>query len=214
MLIAAAQALRQADSPGGNHLPNRTGQVSLFRFSAKTLFELVSGRQPQLLAQALVEHLGRRETTQHADLSRNLAGGVAPPRAGVGRGQEHYVSYHLRRIGRGHHSLKERVGTSPSLIIFLQRRIGFERVLIEDAAGIGRLDERDADVEGTDLVVERFRISFERVLGRRIVSRVWGGYKPENRADIDDAPGAAGRIDGNTALVTRMTPNKLTSNRA
>ena len=47
--------------------------------------------------------------------------------------------------------------------------IRLESVLVENGANVSRLDDRDADIEGAHLVIERFRIPLDRVLGRCIM---------------------------------------------
>ena len=46
---------------------------------------------------------------------------------------------------------------------------GLNAVLVEDGAHECRLNDRDANIKGTHLVIERFRIALERVLDGRVV---------------------------------------------
>ena len=113
-----------------------------------------SDRQAELLAQGLVEYLCGGKPAQYADLLCCLACGIAPSRTGIGRGLDDRSGHDIRQIGFRHHIAKECGEVSSSAIIFIQDGIRPNPILVEDSTDERRLYNRDANIEGTNLVIQ------------------------------------------------------------
>ena len=113
-----------------------------------------SGRKVEFLAQDPVEHFGGCEAAEHADLPRCLSGRVAPFRMAIGCSLDNHCGHHIREVGRRHRfpGKCEHIGTG--LVVMRQLRIRLNGVLFKAAARVGRLNERDTDVEGPRFVVK------------------------------------------------------------
>src|SRR5206468_7461548 len=59
-----------------------------------------------------------------------------------------------------------------NLAILVELRVGLQEVGVELRLRVRRLDDRDPDAPRAQLMVERLRIAFDRVLGRRIERHV------------------------------------------
>jgi 7,8-dihydropterin-6-yl-methyl-4-(beta-D-ribofuranosyl)aminobenzene 5'-phosphate synthase len=74
-----------------------------------------------------------------------------------------------------------------NLVVFIELRVGLQKVRVELRLRVCGLDNRDSDTPRAQLMIERFRIAFDGVLGRRIERPVWHRQETQHRADVDDA---------------------------
>jgi hypothetical protein len=80
--------------------------------------------------------------------------------------------------------------------------------------GVRRSDQQHSGTGVPDLVVQRFRIAFQRVLARHVQRHVGAGTSRITELMLMIRPASGCRIAGRTAFVVRITVNRLTSNAA
>src|SRR5213594_1055918 len=100
---------------------------------------------------------------------------------------EHDVGHDAWIIGSGHHLGERLAQGSANLAILIELGVGLQEVRVELRLRICGLDDRYPDAPRAQLMVERFRIAFDRVLGRGIKRHVRCRQEAQHGTDIDDA---------------------------
>ena len=77
--------------------------------------------------------------------------------------------------------------TRANFAILIELRIGGQKVRVELRLRVGGLDDRDPDASCAQLVIERLRIAFDRMLGCGIERPVRHRQETKHRTDVDDA---------------------------
>src|SRR2546430_2236600 len=145
-------------------------------------------RQPELRPQDLVEQGPRNKTPGECDLPRGLAGWVAQARSFIARCPHDGFGYAFNGVRHGHRTLIRHEIFRAAGVVGGEWRISRDSARFKRSARGSRLDDNDAYAEFTHLMVERFRISLDRVFTCRIVGAVRSRNKPEPGTDIENAP--------------------------
>src|SRR5207248_10547400 len=121
--------------------------------------------QLKLFAKTFVEHAGGNEAAQSAQCNAP-AYGITKFRPWRESRFQHGIGHDTGFISRLEERLHLLAQGRADLAILIELCVGLQQVRIEFRVRVRRLDDRDPNAPGAQLVVERFRITFDRVLPR------------------------------------------------
>src|SRR5947207_4906265 len=127
----------------------------------------------QGLSNASVHDASGCKSAKQSQAARRRPGCVSDLRVSGGGSFQHGVGHNGRPISSCEH-LRHPLGhRRTSLAILIERRVGLQQVRVELRVRARGLDDGDPDAPRAQLMVERFRITFDRVLGCSVERHVW-----------------------------------------
>src|SRR5439155_16820274 len=128
--------------------------------------------EPQVFSNAGVQQGSGRKPTQHSQAVGERTGRVPELRASRGGSLQYDVGYDTRVVCSFCYRFESLAQGRTNIAILIELRVGFQEVRVEGRLRVGGLDDRDPDASCTQLMVNRFRVAFDRVLGRGIDRQV------------------------------------------